>query len=103
MAKWKRTVIGSIVKNKDPKKPDYIKVTDNVVLTKNQYLNLEGEKSQLDSLKEAIALGKISGDNAKAAQDRINKVPWVGKDFTDKEGNKQPGFVRFQVVAVSKE
>jgi len=94
MAKWKRTVIGSIVKNKDPKKPDYIKVNGNHVLTTGQYLNLEGEASQLASLKEAVAAGKISGDNAKAAEERIKKVPWVGKP---------DGFVRFQVVAVAKE
>jgi hypothetical protein len=88
MAKWKRTVIGSIVKNKDPKKGDYIKVNGAHVLTDGQYLNLESKAAQLASLKEAIAEGKISGDNAKAAEERINKIP---------------DFVRFQVVAVAKE
>jgi hypothetical protein len=88
MAKFKRTVIGSVVKNKDPKKPDYIKVNGAHTLTDGQYLNLESKKNQLESLEVAIAGGKISGDNAEKAKERINKIP---------------DFVRFQVVAVSKE
>jgi hypothetical protein len=88
MAKYKRTVIGSIIKNKDSKKGDYLKVNGAHVLTDGQYLNLESKASQLASLDEAIAAGKISGDNANAAKERINKIP---------------DFVRFQVVAVSKE
>jgi hypothetical protein len=88
MAKFKRTVIGSIVKSKDPGKGDYLKVSGSHVLTDGQFLNLESKASQLASLEAAIAAGKISGDNANGAKERINKIP---------------DFVRFQVVAVSKE
>jgi hypothetical protein len=88
MAKFKRTVIGSVVKSKDPSKGDYIKVTGSHVLSNGQFLNLESKATQLASLEAAIAAGKISGDNAAAAKERINKIP---------------DFVRFQVVAVAKE
>lgn len=88
MAKYKRTVVGSIIKNKDAKKGDYLKVTGTHVLKNGQYLNLESKASQLASLDSAVADGKISGDNAAAARERISKIP---------------DFVRFQVVAVEKE
>lgn len=88
MAKYKRTVVGSVVKSKEAGKPDYIKVNGTHVLTDGQYLNLESKANQLASLEEALKNGKLSGEAADQARERINKIP---------------EFVRFQIVAVSKE
>ena len=88
MAKYKRAVVGSVVKSKEAGKPDYIKVNGNHVLKDGQYLNLESKQFQLSSLEEAVKNGKLSGDAAQAARERINKIP---------------EFVRFQIVSVEKE
>lgn len=88
MAKYKRSVIGSVVKSKEAGKPDYIKVNGAHVLKDGQYLNLESKTFQLASLEEAIKAGKLSGDMANSARERINKIP---------------DFVRFQIVSVEKE
>lgn len=88
MAKYKRTVIGSVVKNKEAGKPDYIKVNGAHVLKDGQFLNLETKAAQLASLDEAVKAGKLSGEVAESARERINKIP---------------DFVRFQIVAVEKE
>lgn len=88
MAKYRRTVIGSVVKNKEAGKPDYIKVNGAHVLKDGQFLNLESKATQLASLDDAVKAGKLSGDVAEAARERINKIP---------------DFVRFQIVAVEKE
>lgn len=87
-SKYSRTVVGSIVKSKDTKKPDYIQVNGTHVLKDKQYLNLESKAYQLASLDQAEKAGKIPADKAAAARERINKIP---------------EFVRFQIVAVTRE
>lgn len=86
-SKWKRTVIGSIVKGKDGK-PDYLKVSKDVVLKEGDYLNLESKSAQLKSLDEAEANGKLGGDMLQNIRDTVNKMP---------------DFVRFHVVRLEKQ
>lgn len=85
--KYKRTVVGSVVKNKDAGKPDYIQIGTDIVLKKGQYLNLESKAVQLAGIEKAVADGKISGENGEKAKERINNIP---------------DFVRFQIVSVEK-
>lgn len=85
--KYRRTVVGSIVKNKEAGKPDYMTVAQDYALKKGDYLNLESKKSQLEGIEQAVANGKMSADIAAQAKERINKIP---------------DFVRFQVVHVQK-
>jgi hypothetical protein len=87
MAKWKRSVIGSIVKGKDGK-PDYLKVSKDVVLKEGDYLNLESKAAQLKSLEEAEANGKLGGDMLESIREKVNKMP---------------DFVRFHVVRLEKQ
>lgn len=88
MAKYKRTVVGSVVKAKEKGKADYIKVSADVVLTKGQFLNLESKQFQKESLEAAIASGKLKAEFADKARERVEAIP---------------DFVRFQIVAVQKE
>jgi hypothetical protein len=89
MAKKMRKVIGSVVKSSDPSKPDYIKISQDVVLQKGQYLNLESKKQQLQSLEQAVSNGKLSRETADKIQEKIEKIP---------------DFVRFEIsVLVDKE
>lgn len=71
MAK-KRVQVGSVCKNKDPGKADYVKMRDGKIYS------LESKASQLKSLEEAVSNGKLSGDVAESIRERINKIPdWV--------------------------
>jgi hypothetical protein len=63
MAKKKRLVVGSIWKGRDGK-PDYIKINNDVVLTKGQFVNLESKAQKIKSLEDAIQAGRLSGDGA---------------------------------------
>lgn len=85
--KYRRNVIGSIVKNKEAGKPDYVTVAQDYALKKGDYLNLESKKSQLEGIEKAMAEGKIPAEAGAAAKERINKIP---------------DFVRFQIVHVVK-
>lgn len=84
MAKGKRTVIGSIVKSKDPAQPDYLKINKAINLKEGQILRLESKKEQLKSVDYLVQNNKISADVAKSIRERIEKMP---------------DFVRFEVVA----
>ncbi len=88
MAKWNRKVVGSVLKDKDPSKPDYIKISDDIVLKKGQCLNLESKKSQLAGIDAAEAAGKLPKDVAAGIRENINKMP---------------DFVRFNIVRVEKQ
>lgn len=104
MAKYKRTVIGSLCKGQQEKdsngnplfdkagkpvlKPDYIKINTDITLKKDDFLNLESKKSQLESLDAAMKSGKLSEE--------------VGLEIRAKVENI-PDFVRFQVVRVEKQ
>ena len=75
MAKKFRKVIGSVQKSKDASKPDYIKISNDVVLTKGMFLNLESKKQQLASLEAAVEQGRLKEEYAVKARERIEKIP----------------------------
>lgn len=77
MAK-RRKVIGSVVKGKTEngvKKPDYIKISQDVTLKAGSFVNLESKESQLESLAKAEAEGKISAENAAKVRSAVEKIP----------------------------
>jgi hypothetical protein len=86
MAKFKRRVIGSVLKSKDGG-PDYIQIRKDLkeplVLKAGQSLKLESAKTQQESLEKAVKEGKISAENAAGNFERIGKIP---------------AFVRFEIV-----
>ena len=84
MAKHKRTVIGNLSKpdeskNKSgAKQSPYLKVKKGVVLKEGQIIKFESAKFQLESLEEAIKLGKLSEDVGGQIRERIQRIPeWV--------------------------
>ena len=78
MAKKFRKVIGSVCKAKESGKADYIKISQDFVLTKGMYLNLESKANQLKSLTEAVESGRLKPEFADKARERIEKIPdWV--------------------------
>lgn len=82
MAKFKRMVVGSVLKSKTEGDPPYIKVNGNLkedlVLKPGSYLKLENAKFQMKSLQKAMSEDKISADMGKEIQARIEKIPeWV--------------------------
>jgi hypothetical protein len=83
-----RKVFGSVLKSKDATQPDYIKITEDIVLKKGDILNLESKKSQLASLEKNVENGKLSGDLADKIRGNIEKMP---------------DFVRFNIVKVTKD
>lgn len=81
MAKWNRKTIGSVVKSKDGG-ADYIKISNDVVLSKGSTLRLESAKAQMDSVLEAEATGKLNAETAAKVKERIAKIPlWVRFDI----------------------
>jgi hypothetical protein len=103
MSKYKRTLVGSVCMGKQlededgkpmvdkngkaVRKPDYIQISNDVVLKRGQYLNLESKKMQQESLDEAVKAGKLAGEYQAGAQERIDKIP---------------DFVRFQIIRLEK-
>jgi len=82
MAKYKRTVVGSVIKSKDAGRPDYVKIKDQVTLKSGQILKLESKKSRLDSVAQAVKSGKMSEDMAAKVREAIEKTPeWVRFDL----------------------
>jgi hypothetical protein len=74
MAKKKRLTVGSIWKGREGK-PDYIKIDNDVVLTKGQFVNLETKAQKIKSLKDAIEAGRLSGEGAQKMLERAEKMP----------------------------
>lgn len=87
MSKYKRMVVGDVVKGKEGK-PDYIKVSNDVVLKKGDFLNLESKSMQLKNIKQAVKDGKLSSDVAEGIMEKINKIP---------------DFVRFNIVKIERQ
>ena len=94
MAKYNRKTVGTVLKSKDSGKGDYIKLDSyhkesllkavaGMEDKKGLCLSLESKASQLKSLNEAETSGKISGENAAKARERIEKIP---------------DFVRFEII-----
>ena len=75
MAKMKREVVGSFLKAKDDGKAPYIKFKTDVSFTNGSMVRVENKKFQLTSLESAVSAGKLSGEIAEKAKERINKIP----------------------------
>jgi hypothetical protein len=75
MAKLKREVVGSFLKAKDEGKAPYIKIKNAVAFKEGDIIRVENKKFQLASLESAIEAGKLGGENAEKARERINKIP----------------------------
>jgi hypothetical protein len=98
MAKYKRIVVGSIVKSKNVGEPDYVKLRGDMAeelikaliasdKTKGLTLSLESKKNQLERLEKAVADGKLKPEHGDSARERISKIP---------------DYVRFEIVLVNK-
>lgn len=101
MAKYNRTVIGSVVKGQDGNS-DYIQVSEDVVLKKGSYLNLENEKSQVTGLEEAVSNNKMSsevGDKRIAQTEEF----WNRVIETKRGPVKRKDMIRFQIVKIEKQ
>lgn len=75
MAKLKREVVGSFLKAKDDGKAPYIKFKNDITFTKGDMVRVENKKFQLTSLDAAVQAGKLSGEIAEKARERINDIP----------------------------
>ena len=71
----KRNVVGSFLKSKDDGKPPYIKIKSNVTFKEGDIVRVENKKFQLSSLENAVQAGKLSGEQAEKARERINNIP----------------------------
>jgi hypothetical protein len=74
-SKLKREVVGSFLKSKDDNKPPYLKFRSAVTLKEGDMIRVENKKFQLQSLQGAVTAGKISGEIAEKAKERIEKIP----------------------------
>lgn len=75
MAKLKREVVGSFLKAKEDGKAPYIKIKSAVAFKEGDIIRVENKKFQMASLESAIQSGKLSGEIAEKARERINKIP----------------------------
>jgi len=87
MSKWKRTVVGSVLAQKDDKKKFYIKFKQDVNIKAGDFINLESKQNQIDSIQKAFDEGKVSEDVLESALERIEKMP---------------DFVKFDLVKLEK-
>lgn len=74
-SKLKREVVGSFLKSKDDSKPPYLKFRSALTLKEGDIVRVENKKFQLQSLEGAINAGKIKGEIAEKARERIEKIP----------------------------
>jgi hypothetical protein len=74
-SKLKREVVGSFLKSKDDNKPPYLKFRSAITLKEGDIIRVENKKYQLQSLEGAINSGKLNGEIAEKAKERINKIP----------------------------
>lgn len=86
--KYKRRVVGSVLKDsKDPTK-SYIKIREDIVLKGGSTLSLESPAQQLASAEAACAAGKITEEIMQSIRERIAKVP---------------DYVRFEILQLTQE
>lgn len=89
----KRTVLGNVAKSIDGKS-FYIKVNEDITLTKGTYLNLENEQSQLAAVDYAATQGWIKEDDVEKRKAQVvsywnDPVPTKdGTTFVRKESTK---------------
>lgn len=73
--KYRRRVIGSVLRSKDNPKDMYIKLREDVVLKAGEIVRLESKKQQLESLEAAVAAGKIGEEFAASRRAAIERIP----------------------------
>lgn len=73
----KRINLGSLVNNKDPSKPRYIKVNikEAVTLNPGDYIRFETKQQQLASLDEALEAGRLDEATVEKMKARAEKIP----------------------------
>lgn len=74
-SKLKREVVGSFLKSKDDNKPPYLKFRSAITLKEGDIIRVENKKYQLQSLEGAVNAGKLNGEIAEKARERIEKIP----------------------------
>lgn len=75
MAKWNKTVVGSVIKSKDKSKPDYVKFKTNVSFKEGDTLSLETKAFKLSSLQEGVQAGRLNEELAAKIRETIEKMP----------------------------
>ena len=71
---WKRTVVGSVLKDRNDPKKSYIKINTTVTLNKGDTLSLESPKEAIESAKEALASKKISEELFEQIKERNESI-----------------------------
>lgn len=71
---WKRTVVGSVLKDRNDPKKSYIKVNATVTLNKGDTLSLESPKEAIESAEAALASGKISEELFEQIKERNSNI-----------------------------
>ena len=90
MAKWKRTKVGSVLKDKDfdTNKKFYIKFGQDAIFKQGDCLSLESKEDQISSLDGAVAAGKLHDETMiTKIRERIENIP---------------DFVKFEMVKVER-
>ena len=75
MAKWDRKEIGHIAAPKIEGDPCYIKITEDIVLKKGDYINLETMQYRLEQLDKRVEAGYVSAEDAEVKRENIKKMP----------------------------
>lgn len=70
----KKVIVASVLKGQDGK-PNYLKVDNDVVLKKGQFLNMQTTKQERESLEANISNGKIKADMGKILLEKLEKRP----------------------------
>lgn len=83
-----RIKVGSVLKSKDSSKNAYIKIDNDVVLKKGDFLNLDNKKSRLQGIEISEANGKLSSEVAQKLREQVEKMP---------------DFVLFEITLVTKD
>lgn len=79
--KWNRTIVGSIVKSKDPKKANYVKVNlfgnnkNEVLLRNGDFLQLQTNTFRKNSLEEDLKNGRIDEAKYEQLMSKITSQP----------------------------
>lgn len=78
-SKWKRTVVGSILKSKDDTKPNYLKVNlykqEEIVLKNGQSLQVLSKNFKLKDLQRLRQEGKLDDATLDKMEEQANKMP----------------------------
>ena len=71
---WKRTVVGSVLKDRNDPKKSYIKINSTVTLNKGDTLSLESPKEAIESAELALSEKKISEELFQTIKERNENI-----------------------------